>query len=470
MQKSQQSIVPELDPDEFEQWKQEIPNRLEFLVDTLPAEIQLDFTLSSCEELCNWALDQFPDLDSIDGTNNIRLLDSLGTYIGEIIVRALGVLWTTDMDPSSVSYKLPNLVWDFIVPLTYFDRIFPHIWLTVSISRRRCVIRERFERLLEAYNQEALRLPRPTTITKGTMMKQSILPRLEPDEFGAWEREVPNRIEFLAQTLHEEIKFDFSLDSLAPLASWFLFQYKDVDYANSPESLRLIDCAATYIGQSFMKHCGGVWKLQSDPDYAYFGLPGITNYKVPSTYTLPLYPHTWITASIPRQYSIVEHRIEFLTNSENTLKLKQQSRQAKLTTDLDYYRRTVLIPTSADIRFADVVARMQQKFARITSVAVSQIQPHQLRIQASDWYLDIYWEDDAQVMEESTEIARYFASEECRSNVKSCAQRITTAATADPNMDHFNDYVFVLEVLESLPGVYQFDSEQGKLWASEDTE
>jgi hypothetical protein len=44
-----------------------------------------------------------------------------------------------------------------------------------------------------------------------------------------------------------------------------------------------------------------------------------------------------------------------------------------------------------------------------------------------------------------------------------CNRRIATHADDDPNMDYFNDYIFVLEALESFDGLILFDPVAGSL-------
>ena len=36
-------------------------------------------------------------------------------------------------------------------------------------------------------------------------------------------------------------------------------------------------------------------------------------------------------------------------------------------------------------------------------------------------------------------------------------QRVVVAGSDDPDVDHFNDYVFIMEILESFPGTSIFD-------------
>jgi hypothetical protein len=69
----------------------------------------------------------------------------------------------------------------------------------------------------------------------------------------------------------------------------------------------------------------------------------------------------------------------------------------------------------------------------------------------------------AHVLEESAEIA-----EECnpdhpaRERIARCECRFEMSGPPDPNMDHFNDSLFVGEALERLGRVYRFDQASGE--------
>jgi len=62
------------------------------------------------------------------------------------------------------------------------------------------------------------------------------------------------------------------------------------------------------------------------------------------------------------------------------------------------------------------------------------------------------------VLDESAEIAaKYGAAHPDRARIARCTKRFCTQADDDPDMEHFNDYLFVGEALARLGKVYRFD-------------
>lgn len=62
------------------------------------------------------------------------------------------------------------------------------------------------------------------------------------------------------------------------------------------------------------------------------------------------------------------------------------------------------------------------------------------------------------VLEESQEIAgRFGTAHEKRERIALCDCRFVTRGDDDPDMLHFNDYLFIGEALERLGTVYRFD-------------
>ncbi len=128
-----------------------------------------------------------------------------------------------------------------------------------------------------------------------------------------------------------------------------------------------------------------------------------------------------------------------------------------------YYRLMTMIPPDATITLGNVTDALEQRFSLIQSPPAINVQEKMCTLDWSNWQFRMYWEDEPHVEEESREIAKRFASGRADTErIASCNRRITTAADDDPNMDHFNHYVFVMEVLEAFEGIYVFDPNGGK--------
>jgi hypothetical protein len=128
-----------------------------------------------------------------------------------------------------------------------------------------------------------------------------------------------------------------------------------------------------------------------------------------------------------------------------------------------YYAIDVLIPPSNTLTFEDIAIKIRDHLAGISDSPTVIIESDRMKVQRDEWELRIYWEDKPHVLEESREIAKRFAQGRADADViASCKFRITTAADPDPDMTYFNDYVFVLEALESIKNIYIFDPYDGK--------
>ena|SRR5215510_3775574 len=127
-----------------------------------------------------------------------------------------------------------------------------------------------------------------------------------------------------------------------------------------------------------------------------------------------------------------------------------------------YYRTLALIPPDVQIVFSDVVRTVNKTFASESTTKITAT-ANLITLYFNDrWSFYIEWDSGRNVLEESHEIAQRFSvSAEQAQRIASCDCRISTSADDDPNMDYFNDYIFVLETLESFEGVILFDPDTG---------
>jgi len=72
--------------------------------------------------------------------------------------------------------------------------------------------------------------------------------------------------------------------------------------------------------------------------------------------------------------------------------------------------------------------------------------------------LTVNYSDKPHVIEESREIAEQFAqAHEARERIQLCRTRFEVAGDNDLAMDHFNDYLFIIEAAQRLGAIYAFD-------------
>lgn len=128
------------------------------------------------------------------------------------------------------------------------------------------------------------------------------------------------------------------------------------------------------------------------------------------------------------------------------------------------YRTMVLIPDQHELTFSDLVSKLQSRFVRLNDIDITLEGAHRLVLRHGEWTLVVDWEVAPEVAVESADIARFFAREVAdRAVIAACSTRITIATQPDPAMRYFNDYVFVLEVLEAIPGLFVFNPDEGTI-------
>lgn len=134
-----------------------------------------------------------------------------------------------------------------------------------------------------------------------------------------------------------------------------------------------------------------------------------------------------------------------------------------------YYKFMVMIPDGVEISFDDVYKQLKAKYEKSMTTTVTHPESNHILIQRDSWsyYLDL--SDEAHVIIESKEIAGHFAKHrDDGETIASSKTRIEGYGDADPNMKYFETYISVREVLEEIPHVYHFDSQEDKLWKTGD--
>ena len=129
-----------------------------------------------------------------------------------------------------------------------------------------------------------------------------------------------------------------------------------------------------------------------------------------------------------------------------------------------YYSSLVLIPNHHPLTLEELASRIQAKFSRRSDTTV-EVNKSRILIRVGDWTLRLTWEDQKHVAEESAEIASFIKHPD-QDMVAQCSRRISTGGDDDPNMDHINDHIFVLEVFDSIPDLYYYDPMGGDFFKS----
>ncbi len=81
-----------------------------------------------------------------------------------------------------------------------------------------------------------------------------------------------------------------------------------------------------------------------------------------------------------------------------------------------------------------------------------------------DWEIHMTLNESPTVLDESREMAERIGGAEDAMDLAACMRRVELGSDIpDPMMEHFNDYLFALEVLQSFKGVIAVDPREPSL-------
>ena len=131
------------------------------------------------------------------------------------------------------------------------------------------------------------------------------------------------------------------------------------------------------------------------------------------------------------------------------------------------YEAFVLLPNS-NFTLERAAKLLEVRFASRPDLKVTL--KKNVTVKADDrWQLKVQLNLEPHVIEESIELAQSLAAGRCataapellerakNAKLESFPARFEISSSRDPNMDHFNDYLFVLEALGALEGSVAFD-------------
>lgn len=128
------------------------------------------------------------------------------------------------------------------------------------------------------------------------------------------------------------------------------------------------------------------------------------------------------------------------------------------------YSLLALLTDQTTLTLDALAERIQERFScdPDLKVLVERGKNDLLLVGWSDWSFQLDYETEPHVAVESSQIAADFAATHpARSQIAACQRRLSLSGGDDPQMDHFNDYLFIVEILESFKGVYLFDPYEG---------
>ena len=102
--------------------------------------------------------------------------------------------------------------------------------------------------------------------------------------------------------------------------------------------------------------------------------------------------------------------------------------------------------------------------AAATRMLRRQLTGQRLSLSSDNWEIHLTLEEGPQVLEDSIRIADQIGGADEELGIAKCNRRVDVATDyPDPEMDHFNDYLQVMEVVQSFQGVIAVDPSEPSL-------
>jgi hypothetical protein len=128
------------------------------------------------------------------------------------------------------------------------------------------------------------------------------------------------------------------------------------------------------------------------------------------------------------------------------------------------YEALLLIEPSTALTIENLRAELAKFYKAVPEKPGSiQLSGSEIQLVWPDFTLIVSYSDSPHVIEESRAIAKQFAqAHEARERIQQCWARFEVAGNDDPAMEHFNDYLFIVEAAQRLGTVYAFDPISGE--------
>jgi hypothetical protein len=119
-----------------------------------------------------------------------------------------------------------------------------------------------------------------------------------------------------------------------------------------------------------------------------------------------------------------------------------------------------LLKPDSDFTMAEAAKRLAAKFP---AFAVEQ-KADAIVVSSADWEIHLTLNNTPAVIDESRAMAERIGGAEDAKDIAVCARRVELASDiADPQMEHFNDYLLAIEVLRSFKGLIAVDPQEPSL-------
>jgi hypothetical protein len=124
------------------------------------------------------------------------------------------------------------------------------------------------------------------------------------------------------------------------------------------------------------------------------------------------------------------------------------------------YRAFGLLKPDSDFTMPEAARRLSARFPQFTV----ELKADTIAVSAADWEIQLVLNESPAVIEESREIAAHIGGSDDAQDIAACGRRVEVSSDIpDPEMEHFNDYLFIIEVLQSFQGLIAVDPREPSL-------
>jgi hypothetical protein len=119
-----------------------------------------------------------------------------------------------------------------------------------------------------------------------------------------------------------------------------------------------------------------------------------------------------------------------------------------------------LLMPNTDFTMTEAARRLAVK---LPALAVEQ-KADAIVVSSADWEIHLTLNEAPTVLDESREIAEQIGGDDDAKDIAACARRVELASDVpDPTMEHFNEYLLTVEVLQSFKGLIAVDPREPSL-------
>ena len=121
------------------------------------------------------------------------------------------------------------------------------------------------------------------------------------------------------------------------------------------------------------------------------------------------------------------------------------------------YQAFGLLKPESDFTLAEAAKRLAERFSDYSVVHDNK----RIMLSSKDWEMQLALVEGPHVLQESRDIEEKIGGDDDKLGITACDRRVEVYSDMpDPNMDHFNDYLIVVEVLQTFGGLIAIDPQE----------